>query len=61
MKHKSIRKLKVKEVDEKNLSTIIQCGQMSPASNNLHTYTVIEVKNMNKKKNFLKSLEVRSR
>lgn len=49
MKHKSIRKFKDKEVDKETLDIIIKCGQRAPTSNNLQAYTIIYVKDNNKK------------
>lgn len=49
MNHVSIRRFKDKEVDKKTLDTIIECAQMAPTSNNLQTYTIIEVKDEKKK------------
>lgn len=47
--HVSIRKYKDKEVEKEMVDTIIECGQMAPSSNNLQAYTIIEVKDENKK------------
>lgn len=49
MNHVSIRKYRDKEVDNDILDTIIKCAQMAPTSNNLQTYTIIEVKDKKKK------------
>lgn len=48
--HVSIRKFKDKNVERDMVDTIIQCAQMAPTSNNLQTYTIIEVRDEEKKK-----------
>ncbi|NLJ99146.1 MAG: NADPH-dependent oxidoreductase, partial [Tissierellia bacterium] len=54
MNHVSIRKFKDKEVDQGSIDTIIECAQMAPTSNNLQTYTIIEVRDENKKEKLSK-------
>ena len=49
MNHVSIRKFKDREVNKETLDTIIECAQMAPTSNNLQTYTIVEVRDKKKK------------
>lgn len=50
LNHVSIRKYKDQEVSEEVVNTIINCAQMAPTSSHLQTYTIIEVKDIEKKK-----------
>lgn len=54
MNHVSIRKFQDKEVDQGLIDTIIECAQMAPTSNNLQTYTIIEVRDEYKKEKLSK-------
>ena len=48
--HMSIRKYEDTPVDEKTVDTIIRCAQMAPTSSNFQHYTIIEVRDKEKKK-----------
>ncbi|SDW03835.1 FMN reductase (NADPH) [Tepidimicrobium xylanilyticum] len=52
--HVSIRKFKDKDIDKNMIDTIIECAQMAPTSNNLQTYTIIEVRDKKKKEDLSK-------
>ena len=48
--HMSIRKYKNKPVDGKIVDTIVQCAQAAPTSSNFQAYTIIEVRDGEKRK-----------
>ena len=50
MAHRSIRKLKSDPVPEEILKTIIRCGQMAPTSSHFQAYSIIDIRDMEKKK-----------
>jgi nitroreductase len=50
LNHVSIRKYKDKEVSKEVVDTIVACAQMAPTSSHLQTYTIIEVKDKEKRK-----------
>jgi len=50
LNHKSIRKYTDEPVSQEIIDTIISCGQMAPTSSHFQAYTIIEVKDSNKRK-----------
>lgn len=48
--HMSIRKYQDKPVDRDTVDTIIKCAQMAPTSSHFQAYTIIEVKDPEKRK-----------
>lgn len=49
LNHRSIRKYKDNPIDKETIDTIIKCGQMAPTSSHFQTYTIIEVKDKEKR------------
>lgn len=50
LNHKSIRKYTDQQVSQEAIDTIISCAQMAPTSSHFQCYTIIEVKNKEKRK-----------
>ena len=50
MNHMSIRKYLDKPVDRDIVNTIVECAQMAPTSSHFQAYTIIEVRDREKKK-----------
>ena len=60
LNHMSIRKFKDKEIDNEIVDLIIKCGQMAPTSSHFQAYSIIEVKDKNKRE-FLYTISGRQR
>ncbi|MBQ3864276.1 MAG: nitroreductase family protein [Clostridia bacterium] len=50
MGHRSVRKLKSDPVPEEVIKTIIRCGQMAPTSSHFQAYSIIDIRDTEKKK-----------
>lgn len=50
LNHRSIRKYTDQEVSQETIDKIVACAQMAPTSSHFQAYTIIEVKDMNKRK-----------
>jgi nitroreductase/FMN reductase (NADPH) len=50
LEHKSIRKYTEKHITQDVIDTIVSCAQMAPTSSHFQAYTIIEVKNKDKRK-----------
>jgi len=50
LNHMSIRKYKDTPVDSETVDTIIRCAQTAPTSSNFQAYTIIEVRDVEKRK-----------
>lgn len=50
LNHKSIRKYTDQQVSQETIEKIISCAQMAPTSSHFQVYTIIQVKDINKRK-----------
>lgn len=50
MSHRSVRKLKSDPVPEEIKKTIVRCGQMAPTSSHFQAYSIIDIKDPEKRK-----------